>query len=240
MENQNASGFVTVAILLFLSIPSHGRAAIVLSIEQGVSFEQGSGIREVNVLARSTDPTADRLYALSIDLTVKDAVFSFVSQEEFNADNYDPDPLSPTFGQWFTSGPRYTKLFNESDYVGFGNLNKQGGSYLQFNTKIEGGVPVPDPSTAALSLEFESPQTFPDSDTPLAKLRLDITNLVPGEYPIGFAFVFADGTLMAEIPSRSSDGFFTILAVPEPNTLSLVVGTWLGALLTRRRSIAAR
>jgi hypothetical protein len=200
-----------------------------------LTFVEGMGIREIDILARSTAPGSERLLALVADLKVTNAVFSFVSSTDFIADNYDPDPLSPTFGQWFSSGPRYTRLFNESDYIGFGNIDKDGGSSLMSDSILVGSVFVPDPTTARLNLEFNEPQLFPDVDTPLGKLRVDITNLAPGQYPIDFTFAFADGTNMAEIPSRTNNGFFTISVIPEPTSLALLVGSTLVVCLRRPR-----
>jgi hypothetical protein len=221
------SRIAAIIVVAWLAIAPTLRAEIVLSVEPGLVFAAGSGIREINLLARSTSPATDRLLALAADLKVTDAVFSFVPTNEFIADNYDPDPLSPTFRQWFSSGPRYTRLFNESDYIGFGNINKDGGSSLVSDSILVGSVFVPDPTTARLSLEFDNAQLFPETDARLGKLRVDITNLAPGQYPIDFTFIFADGTMMNEIPSRSSNGFFTIAAIPEPTSIALLGGTLL-------------
>ncbi len=212
-----------LSVVAWLAVGTSSRAEIVLSLESGLTFAEGTGIREVDILARSTAPANDRLFALAADLKVTNAVFSFISSTEFIADNYDPDPLSPTFRQWFSSGPRYTRLFNEANYIGFGNINKDGGSYLISDSMLVGSVFVPDPTTARLSLEFNEAQLFPQSNTPVGKLRVDITNLAPGQYPIDFTFLFAEGMSMAEIPSSSSSGFFTISAVPEPTSLALFV-----------------
>lgn len=206
-------------------------ADIFLSLDSAsATFVQGSGIRDVRILGRSN--AVDQLIGLTADFKGNGgAIFNFVSATQFNQDNIDQDPMSPTFGLLVTSGPFYTKFFSESGFVGFNNINRAGGSSI--------AIGVGDNTVASMSLEYNNPQTFPAVATPLGKLRVDITGLAPGNYPINFTDAVANGAA-SQIPSPSTNGFFTITAIPEPTSFALVVGAMLvGISARRRREIAA-
>lgn len=220
--------------LLVLSItciasPCAVYADIFLSIAStDAVFEEGSGIREVKILGRSN--AADSLIGLTADLKASQgARFSFVSAVQFNQDNIDQDPLSPTFGLLVTSGPSYTKYFSELGFVGFNNLNRGGGSSI--------AIGAGDNTVANMSLEYNNPQLYPATDTPIGKLRVDITGLVPGAYQIAFTDILASGpTAQVNSPLPTATGFFTVVsAVPEPTSFALVVGTMLVGCSARRR-----
>lgn len=220
--------------LWFVANHTGAHAAIQLSFDPNATFTQGSGIREVSFLARSTNPIDDQLFSITVDFQVTGATFSLVSDTDFVADNYDPNPMSPTFGRWFSSGLGYTKLFNEADYIGFENLNKEGGSFLRTKTILVAQNLVSDPTAAALSLEFNDPRDFPDVATRLGKLRIDISGLATGQYPIDFTRIQAYGVSTTIVPSSSMNGFFTITAIPEPTSFTMVLGVLLLGIISRQ------
>ncbi len=202
-------------------------ADIILSLNNPV-LQQGSGIREVLILGRS-DAT-DQLIGLTADFKgTGGAIFSFVSSTQFNQDNIDQDPMSPTFGLLVTSGPYYTKYFSESGFVAFNNINRAGGSSIAIDNS--------DNTIAYMSLEYNNNQLFPATATPIGKLRVDITGLGPGTYPINFTDVFANGPV-GPVNASSTNGSFSI--IPEPTSFALVVGTMIvGCSARRRRELVA-
>jgi len=210
-----------------VAIQSSLYADIFLSIAStDASFQEGSGIREVKILGRSN--AADRLIGLTADLKGSGGTrFSFVSATQFNEDNIDKDPLSPTFDQVITSGPFYTKYFSENGFVGFNNINRGGGSSI--------AILAGDNTVANMSLEYNNAQLFPATDTPIGKLRIDITGLALGSYSIAFTDIVANNaTTQVPSPLPTSAGFFTIV-VPEPTSFALVVGAMVVGFSARRR-----
>ena len=111
--------------------------------------------------------------------------------------------------------------FGGVGFIGESNINNAT-SFLQRNTV--------DPSNAALSIDFVGLQTAPATNTRIATLRIDTTNLAVANYTINI-----NSTFFGVNPGTAVNGSFAITAVPEPGSLLTVALGLGGAWLGRRR-----
>ncbi len=212
--------FSLASILLALSFLNQVSYGAVIVEFVPASFVEGSGVQEVIIRARSN--SNDFVGGLTLDFALPDGgTFSFVSQQDFVNDNIDPNTQTTV-----TSGPFYTRRFNEADYIGFGVIDKSG-SYLVID-------PAPNATLGSLSLDFgNSNILFPNSFQPLGKLRIDVTGLAIGPYTIQVLDGTAFGT--GPIAVNSTNGTFNITAIPEPSTLALLLTSGVSLIAYHRR-----
>ncbi len=85
-------------------------------------------------------------------------------------------------------------------------------------------------NSATLSLDFTNPQLFPAANTLLGRMFIDTTGVAIGTYSIQVT------SFATQVASSSTNGSFTITAVPEPGSLCLVGIASLWALHKRRKS----
>lgn len=119
--------------------------------------------------------------------------------------------------------PTTAGVFGEAGMVGFGNIQSPPAS--QFVSSGD--------NKATLSLDFTTPQPFPNVDTVLARMFIDTTGLAIGTYEIRVT------SAATQVDTSSVNGSFTITAVPEPGTLCFLGMTSL-CLLGRRRWLIAK
>ncbi len=108
--------YIKLALLCIVvgsALCQDGNAEVIVDI-QPATFVEGSGLQDLVVRIRSD--AADVLTGISLEVGLTNGgVFSLISRSQFESDNVDPNTL-----QTVSSGPNYTRLFNESNYFGFG------------------------------------------------------------------------------------------------------------------------
>jgi hypothetical protein len=210
------------AIVLLLLGNDFAAADVIIDLEPA-TYVAESGIQEMVIRARTN--ANDSVLGISVNFALPSGgQFAFVTQTEFENDNFDPVTM-----QTVTSGPNYTRYFNEVGYIGFGNIDKSG-SFLQID-------PAPDSTLGYLALEFNSLEALSNSFTPLGKLRINVNGLSVNSYAVNITDAFAVSS--GNLPVSFSNGSFNIVAVPEPASLAFL-GIALTASLGRRWHVARR
>jgi hypothetical protein len=137
--------------------------------------------------------------------TSADSLISYIADFELLAGNFSLVPMS----------------FNGPSRLGSGNIDPASIAFRD----------TTDPKFAYLSVDFSSPQLFPNTFQPFATLNVNVHGLSPGNYQ--FRVNFAEGNA-GQIPVGTPTGSFTIVPIPEPSG-AIMTSLAVGLVAHRRR-----